>query len=74
MLRACLGQAKRLCRGQDSISCDNGLKTSKSSSLPEELDSRLLRGYCGAKEFGNLGPFHIKPKAHAEEKEMSEDK
>ena len=32
-----------------------------------------MRGYCGAKEFGNPGPFHIKPKAHAEEEEMSED-
>ena len=28
---------------------------------------------CGAKEFGNLGPFHIKPKAHVEEEEMSKD-
>ena len=28
---------------------------------------------CGAKGFGNLGSFHIKPKAHAEEEEMSED-
>ena len=28
---------------------------------------------CGAKEFGNPGLFHIKPKAHAEEEEMSED-
>ena len=28
---------------------------------------------CGAKEFGNLGPFHIKPKAHVEKEEMSED-
>ena len=28
---------------------------------------------CGAKEFGNLGPFHIKPKTHAKEEEMSED-
>ena len=28
---------------------------------------------CGAKEFGNLDPFHIKPKAHAEEEEMPED-
>ena len=28
---------------------------------------------CGAKGFGNPGPFHIKPKAHAEEEEMSED-
>ena len=29
---------------------------------------------CGAEGFGNLGPFHIKPKARAEEEEMSEDK
>ena len=36
--------------------------------------SWVLRGYCGAKGSGNLGPFHIKPKAHAEEEEMSEDK
>ena len=28
---------------------------------------------CGAKEFGNPDPFHIKPKAHVEEEEMSED-
>ena len=28
---------------------------------------------CEAKEFGNPGPFHIKPKAHVEEEEMSED-
>ena len=33
---------------------------------------RFNKNY-GAKEFGNLGPFHIKPKAHAEEEEMSED-
>ena len=52
---------------------DIGLKTSKSSSLSEEPKIRILRGYCGAKEFGNLGPFHIKPKAHAEEEEMFED-
>ena len=32
-----------------------------------------MRGYCGAKGFDNLGPFHIKPKAHAEEEEMFED-
>ena len=30
-------------------------------------------GYCGAKEFGNPGSFHIKPKAYAEKEEMSED-
>ena len=29
--------------------------------------------YCGVKEFGNPGPFHIKPKDHVEEEEMSED-
>ena len=29
--------------------------------------------YCGAKEFGNPDPFHIKYKAHVEEEEMSED-
>ena len=52
---------------------DEGPRTSKPSSSSEELDSRILRGYCGAKGFGNPGPFHIKPKAHAEEEEMSED-
>ena len=60
-------------RRQDSTGHDIGLKTSKSSSLSEEPDIRILRGYCGAKEFGNLGPFDIKPKAQAEEEEMSED-
>ena len=34
----------------------------------------ILRGYCGAKEFGHLGPFYTKPKAHAEEEEMPKDK
>ena len=28
---------------------------------------------CGAKEFGNPDPFHIKHKAHVEEEQMSED-
>ena len=60
--------------GQDSTGRDIGLRTSKSSSQPEEPGSRILRGYCGVKEFGNPSPFHIKPKAHAEEEEMSEDK
>ena len=60
--------------GQDSTGRDIGLRTSKSSSPLEEPSSRILRGYCGAKEFGNPSPFHIKPKAHAKEEEMSEDK
>ena len=55
------------------ISHDEGPKASKSSSPSEELDSRILRGYCGAEEFGNPGPFHIKPKAHAKEEKMFED-
>ena len=58
---------------QDSTGRDIGSRTSKSSSPPEEPDSRILRSYYGAKEFGNPGPFHIKPKAHAEEEEMSEN-
>ena len=58
--------------GQDSTGRDIASRTSKSSS-PEEPNSRILRDYCEAKEFGNPGLFHIKPKAHAEEEEMSED-
>ena len=34
---------------QDSTSHDVGSRTSKSSSLSEDLDSRILRGYCGAR-------------------------
>ena len=58
---------------QDSTSHDVGPITSKSSSPFEDLDSRILRGYCEAKGSGDFGPFNIKPKAHAEEEEVSED-
>ena len=58
---------------QDSTGHDIGPRTSKSSSPSEETDSRILRGYCGAKGSGDPGLFHIKPMAHAEEEEMSED-
>ena len=58
--------------GQDSTGHDEGPRTSKPSSSSKEPDSRILRGYCGAKGFGNPGPFHIKPKAHAKKEEMSE--
>ena len=58
---------------QDSNGHDIGPRTSKSSSTPDESNSRILKGYCGAKGFGDSGPFHIKPMAHAEEEEMSED-
>ena len=46
---------------------------SKSSSPSKDLDSRILRGYCGAKGFEDSGPFNIKPKAHAEQEEVPED-
>ena len=58
---------------QDSTSNDIGPRTSKSSSPSEEPDSRILRGYCGAKRSGDSNPFHIKPKVHAEKEEISED-
>ena len=59
--------------GQDPTGHDTDPRTSKSSSSREESDSRILRGYCGAKGIGEPGPFHIKLMAHAEEKEMSEN-
>ena len=58
---------------QNSIGHDIGPRISKSSSPSEEPNSRILRGYCGAKGSGNSGPFYIKPKAYAEEEEMPED-
>ena len=58
---------------QDSIGHDVGPRMSKSSSSSEDLDSRILRGYCGAKGSGDSDPFDIKPKAHAEEEEVSEN-
>ena len=59
--------------GQDLASHDKGPRTPKSSSPSEEPDSRILRGYCGVKEFDNPDPLYTKPKAHAEEEEMAED-
>ena len=55
---------------QNSTGHDIGPRISKSSSPSEELGSRILRGYWGAKGSGDSGPFHIKPKTHAEEEEM----
>ena len=52
---------------------DEGPRTSKPSSLPEELDSRILRGYCGVKELSSLNPLHTRPKVHAEEEETPKD-
>ena len=33
----------------------------------------ILRGYCGAKGSKDSGPFHIRPKAYAEEEELPKD-
>ena len=60
-------------RKQNSTSHDVGPRTSKSSSPSEVPDSRILKGYCGAKGSGDSGPFNIKPKAHAGEEEVLED-
>ena len=60
-------------REQDLTGHDIGPRASKSSSLPKESDIRILRGYCGAEGFGNLGPPHVGPMAHIEEEEISED-
>ena len=57
---------------QDLTDYDVGPRTSKSSSLSEDPDSRILRGYCGAKGSGDSGSFAIKPIAHAEEEEVLE--
>ena len=58
---------------QDSTGHDIGSRASKSSSLLEEQDSRILRDYCGAKGSGDPDPCHIGPMAHAENEEMSKD-
>ena len=58
---------------QDSTGHDVGPRESKSSSSSEDPDSRIFRGYCGAKGSGDSGLFDIKPKAHAEEEEVPED-
>ena len=52
---------------------DKGLRTPKSPSPSEELNSRILKDYYGVKESDNTGSPHIKPKAHAEEEVMAED-
>ena len=58
---------------QDSTGHDVSPKMSKSSSPSEDPDSKILRGYCGAKESGDSGPLDIKPKAYTEEGEVFED-
>ena len=68
------GRGSSIDRGQDLTSHDKGLRTPKSPSPSEEPNSRILWGYYGVKEFDNPDSPHTKPKAHAEEEEMAEDK
>ena len=66
-------EALALAGKQHSTGHDTGPRASKSSSSPEEPNSRILRRYSGAKGSKDPDPFHIKPMAHTEEKEMSEE-
>ena len=58
---------------QDSTDHNIGPRASKSSFPTEEPDSRILKGYYGAKGSGDPNPSYIKPKACAEEEEMSKN-
>ena len=58
---------------QDSTGHDVGPRMSKSSFSSEDPNSRILRGYCGAKGSRDFGPFNINPKAHTEEEEVPKD-
>ena len=52
--------------GQSWASHDTGLTLPKPSSPTKGSDSRILRGYCGAKEIVTLTHFTLGPKARAE--------
>ena len=54
--------------GQYLASHDIGPTSPKPFSLFEESDSRILRGYCGARKFVILSHFPLEPKARAEER------
>ena len=52
---------------------DRGPMSPKPFSPFEEPDSRILRVYCGAKEFDNPNPLYTGPKTQTEEGETAED-
>ena len=58
---------------QDSTGHDLGSRMSKSSSPLEEPGSMILRAIVGLEGPRGFGPFHPKPKAHAEEEEVPGD-
>ena len=47
--------------------------SSKPFSPSEEPNSRILRGYCRAKEFDDPGPLYTRPRACVEEGKMPKD-
>ena len=53
--------------GQSWASHDIGLTSPKPSSPTKRSGSRILRGYCRAREFVTLTHFTLGPKARAEE-------
>ena len=53
--------------GRGLASCDIGPTSPKPSSSSDGPDSRILRGYCGAKELVTPAHFTLRPKARAEE-------
>ena len=58
-------------RRQNLTDHDVGPRTSKTSSSSEVPDSRILRGYCGAKGSGCPNPFQIlNPKAQVKEENV----
>ena len=61
-------------RKQNSTDHDVGPRTSKPSSSSEVPDSKILRGYCGAKGSGCPGPFRIiSPRAQPRRKTSEDD-
>ena len=54
--------------GQSWVSHDIGPTSPKPSSPTKRSGSRILRGYCGVREFVTLAHFTLGPKARAEEK------
>ena len=52
------------------------MKNNKKMEHRSYLCCRVIKTHiiiCRAKEFGNPGPFHVRPKAHTEEEDMSKD-
>ena len=59
---------------RSSIDHTIGPKTSKPYSPSEVSDSRIFRGYCGAKGSGHPGPFRIiSPRAQPRRKTSEDD-